>query len=77
MATKSTKKTATKQSTTDTPDYKQILTDSLDLSFALVNEIDNIMGSKLAPGQIGKVLGDVVTGYHDNIKKFKSQAELS
>ena len=66
--TKKTSKTLTKLAGTDTeastgPDYKAHLTTSLELSRSLIAEIDNLMGSNLPPAQVGKVLGDIISGF--------------
>ena len=45
------------------PDYKAHLTTSLELSRSLIAEIDNLMGSNLPPAQVGKVLGDIISGF--------------
>lgn len=64
--TSASKKTVSKQSSTDSK-YKTQLIEAVDMSRALVREIDNLMSSNLPPAQVGKVLGDVVTGFSKQI----------
>ena len=65
-----------KTTKTSAPDYKIILEEVLDLSSALVREIDNIMESQLPPAQVGKVLGDVVSGFQQRLEEYKVSAKL-
>lgn len=62
----STKKNI-KKLAADEPDYKSQLADAVDMGQALVREIDNLMSSNLPPAQIGKVLGDIVSGFSKQI----------
>jgi hypothetical protein len=65
--TPSSKKTVSKQDSTGS-EYKTQLIEAVDMSRALVREIDNLMSSNLPPAQVGKVLGDVVTGFSKQIE---------
>lgn len=46
---------------------------SIELSEALVNEVDNLMQSNLPPAQVGKVLGDIVSSFSNQVKILKQQ----
>jgi len=67
-----TKKEQTSSEST-TVDYKTGLTSSLELSDALVAEIDNIMSSNMPVQATGKVLGEVMTGFLKQINTLKEQ----
>lgn len=55
------------------PITKNIANQSIDLSQALVSEIDNLMQSNLPPAQIGKVLGDIVSSFSNQVNVLKQQ----
>jgi len=55
------------------PITKNIATQSIDLSEALVSEVDNLMQSNLPPAQVGKVLGDIVSSFSNQIGVLKQQ----
>lgn len=77
MVTKTKAKTKdTSNKKTTTPDYKIILTEVIDLSQALVREVDNIMESQLPPAQVGKILGDIITGYQQRLEEHKKAADI-
>ncbi len=65
------KKTSKKTESVDT--FKPLLIETVNLSQALVREVDNLMTSKLPPAQIGKVLGDIMSGFSDQIEKVENQ----
>ena len=70
MTSRKTVKKPAGSKTKKTVDYKPALLESLDLSRALVNEIDNLMGSNLPPAQVGKVLGDIVSGFSKKVEEL-------
>ena len=55
------------------PLMRSIAEQSIDLSESLVNEIDNLMQSNLQPAQVGKVLGDIVSSFSNQISTLKKQ----
>lgn len=55
------------------PITKNIANQSIDLSQALVSEIDNLMQSNLPPAQVGKVLGDIVSSFSNQVNVLKQQ----
>lgn len=55
------------------PLTKSIAEQTVDLSESLVNEIDNLMQSNLPPAQVGKVLGDIVSSFSNQISVLKKQ----
>jgi hypothetical protein len=70
MATKTkAKKTTTKTTPyiSDTEKYNSIIS----LSDALVSEIDNVMSARLAPGQLGQILGTIVSSYKEQVDQIK------
>lgn len=74
MTAKKTSKTAKKAEPKTSPvvDNTKLL-ETLDLCDALVREVDNLMGSKLPPAQIGKVLGDIMSGFSDRVEDTRKQ----
>jgi hypothetical protein len=77
MAISKTKTTKKSTTSNKSPDYKNAFNEIQDLSLSLVREIDNLMGSKLPAGQVGKVLGDIVSGFQSKIIEIKSGVEKS
>ena len=68
MATKSnTKKTSTVSADPRIEKYEALAS----LSDALVREIDNVMTKRLAPGQLGHLLGTIVTAYKEQSDEIK------
>lgn len=55
------------------PLTKSIAEQTINLSESFVSEIDNLMSSNLQPAQVGKVLGDVVSSFSNQIGKLKEQ----
>jgi len=70
MATKKTAKKETKQESSESI----LLQESIELSEAVVKEIDNLMSSKLPTSQVGKVLGDIVSSFSQQVKELKDRA---
>jgi hypothetical protein len=70
MATKKTTKKASEQKLPE----NNLLQESIELSEALVNEIDNLMSSKLPNSQVGKVLGDIVSSFSQQVQEIKERA---
>lgn len=67
MATKTKTKT-----TSNTVDPKIAKYDAIvSLSDALVSEIDNVMATRLTPGQLGQLLGSIVTAYKEQVDQIK------
>lgn len=68
---------ATKKTTKKTAKEKQpeqdLLNKSIELSEALIKEIDNLMGSKLPTAQVGKVLGDIVSSFSQQVQELKDR----
>ena len=78
MATTKTKKTAKTAKTTKTVkavnnSSSDLFDQSIELSEALIREIDNVMKSKISPAQVGKVLGDIVSGFANQVNSLKDQ----
>jgi NTP pyrophosphatase (non-canonical NTP hydrolase) len=69
MATKKTAKKETKQESSESI----LLQESIELSEAVVKEIDNLMSSKLPTSQVGKVLGDIVSSFSQQVKELKDR----
>jgi len=65
--------TKTKTKTTNiTVDPKAAKYDQIvSLSDALVSEIDNVMATRLTPGQLGQLLGSIVTAYKEQVEDIK------
>jgi len=70
MATKKTAKKETIQESSESI----LLQESIELSEAVVKEIDNLMSSKLPTSQVGKVLGDIVSSFSQQVKELKDRA---
>lgn len=70
MATKKTTKKTVKK---DQPE-QDLFSESIELSEAVIKEIDNLMGSKLPTAQVGKVLGDIVSSFSQQIQELKDRA---
>lgn len=69
MATKKTAKKETKQESSESI----LLQESIELSEAVVKEIDNLMSSKLPTSQVGKVLGDIVSSFSQQVQELKDR----
>ena len=67
---KKTEKPETEE--TPTVDYKKGLEDSVDMAEALVREIDNIMSSNMPVQATGKVLGEVLSGFAEQVATIKN-----
>jgi hypothetical protein len=70
MATKKT----TKKQPEQEPSENILLQESIELSEAVVKEIDNLMSSKLPTSQVGKVLGDIVSSFSQQVQELKDRA---
>jgi len=70
MATKKTAKKETIQESSESI----LLQESIELSESLVREIDNLMSSKLPTSQVGKVLGDIVSSFSQQVQELKDRA---
>lgn len=70
MANKKTTKKTVKE---DQPE-QNLFSESIELSEAVIKEIDNLMSSKLPPGQVGKVLGDIVSSFSRQLQELKDRA---
>jgi hypothetical protein len=68
-----TKKVTKKAAKKDQPE-QNLLQESIELSEALVKEIDNLMSSKLPTPQVGKVLGDIVSSFSQQVQELKDRA---
>lgn len=68
-----TKKVTKKTVKKDQP-KQDLLQESIELSEALVKEIDNLMSSKLPTSQVGKVLGDIVSSFSQQVQELKDRA---
>jgi hypothetical protein len=66
------KKVTEKKEEATTVDYKKGLDESLEMSEALVREIDNIMSSNMPVQATGKVLGEVLSGFSNQVSTIKS-----
>ena len=51
-----------------------LLSESIELSEAVVKEIDNLMKSKLQPGQVGKILGDIISSFSKQVQELKERS---
>lgn len=69
--TKSDLEAELKQLKKETAEITVKHTELIDLSTALVAEIDNIMSSKLNQAQVGKILADVITGYQGHLTRLE------
>ena len=67
MATKTKAKTTVKKADPKIAKFDEIVS----LSDALVAEIDNVMATRLTPGQLGQLLGSIVTAYKEQVEKLK------
>jgi len=69
---------ATKKTTKKQPEQESseniLLQESIELSEAVVKEIDNLMRSKLPTSQVGKVLGDIVSSFSQQVQELKDRA---
>ena len=71
-AKKSTKTSTKKTATAEAKEVENVKVNELiDLSEALVREVDNLMTSKLPPAQVGKVLGDIMSGFSEQVNTYK------
>jgi len=61
----------TEKEETPTVDYKKGLDDSVDMAEALIREIDNIMSSNMPVQATGKVLGEVLSGFSEQVAVIK------
>jgi len=70
MTTKKTTKKAVKK---DQPE-QDLLSESIELSQAFINEIDNLMSSKLSVNQTGKILADIVSSFSTQVEDIKQRS---
>ena len=67
MATKTKTKTTKPSVDPKVAKYDELVS----LSDALVAEIDNVMATRLTPGQLGQLLGSIVSAYREQVEKVK------
>lgn len=75
MPTKKTTKTSKSKDIKDIKDvnYSELFLESIELSEALIKELDNVMTANLPPAQTGKVLGDIVSGFATQVDILKQK----
>ena len=72
--TKTTKKTVSKKTTNKKEKCEPCLfEESIELSEAVIKEIDNVMSSSLPSAQVGKILGDIISSFSTQIEELKSR----
>tara|TARA_B110000495_G_scaffold123403_1_gene107293 strand:- start:4996 stop:5253 length:258 start_codon:yes stop_codon:yes gene_type:complete len=62
--------------TTSSIDHKDMCNELISLSKGLIAEIDNLMSSNLSAPQTGKVLGDIMSSYSDQIDETNIRLHL-
>jgi hypothetical protein len=56
-------------------ELKDKLAQSIELGVALTNEVDNLMSQDLPPAQTGKVLGDIMSSFSEQVQLLKTSIE--
>lgn len=72
MPTKKTTKTSKSKDIKEV-NTSELFLESIELSQALIKELDNVMSANLPPAQTGKVLGDIVSGFATQVDILKQK----
>lgn len=69
---KKTKPVKSSKNTREDNELKDKLAQSIELSVALTDEVDNLMSQNLPPAQTGKILGDIMSSFSEQVQLLKS-----